>query len=299
MAKREKLAVNPLPWVIGSDGFDLSERTLRPALAELGEAGFDALQADIPSAWTVAQYRDLLDEYGFRPAPGYFGAAFDDPTEHPALVEAARRHAAAQAELGLTVAFVASDLTPARIARPAQGTDASADRLRIVSDGLAKVSEAALGEGVRYALHPHVGSWVETEDETRQVLDATAGAALAFGPDTGHLSWAGAAPETLIADYADRVVALHLKDVDGAAVGAARAAEADYWEATNMHHVWTEPGRGRIDFAAVLAALPAGFDGWSVVEVDVPNLPTPVQSARTSRENLLAMPFFASEGVNA
>jgi inosose dehydratase len=298
MAHRDKLAVNPLPWVLGPGGFELSEATLRPALTDLSAVGFDALHADLPEGWTVDRYRRFLAEYGFRPAPGYFAADFTDPEQHATIAESARRHAATLAELGLTESFSASNPSQERFTRPAIGASASAERTKIVSDGLANAAEAALAEGVRHALHPHIGTWVETEAEVRQVLDATTGSALAFGPDTGHLAWAGMSPEAIIGDYADRVIALHLKDVDQGAAAAARAAAADYFAATGVHHVWTEPGCGSVDFRAVFAALPAEFDGWSVLEVDVPNLPTPKESARVSRENLLAMPFFA-QAVNA
>ena len=35
-----------------------------------------------------------------------------------------------------------------------------------------RIGEAMRAEGVRPALHPHVGTWVETERECRAVLDA-------------------------------------------------------------------------------------------------------------------------------
>ena len=105
---------------------------------------------------------------------------------------------------------------------------------------------------------------------------------LAFGPDTGHLFWGGSDPAVLVADYADRVRAMHLKDVHQVAAKRAADQRDDYQAATNVEHVWTEPGRGDVDFDAVFAALPAAYDGWFVVEVDVPDLPTKEESTATS-----------------
>ena len=34
--------------------------------------------------------------------------------------------------------------------------------------------------------------------------------------------------------------------------------------------VWTEPGRGDVDLVAAIRALPDSFQGWLVVEVNVP-----------------------------
>ena len=77
---------------------------------------------------------------------------------------------------------------------------------------------------------------------------------------------------------------MHLKDVHRAAAGEAREKDEDYGAATNDTHVWTEPGRGDVDFEAVFAALPADYDGWFVVEVDVPDRPTKEESTATSAQ---------------
>ena len=280
-----KVAVNPLPWVIGEDmSWNMNEAVVRSALADLQPVGFTALHAEVPAGMSSAGYRELLAEFGFVPAPGYFGADFDAVQDRPELLENARRAAAQQAELGLSEIFIASNLSPERRAAPAVGAAFDAGRLQVVTDGLIAAAAVMRSEGVTAGLHPHVGSWVEVEDEVRAVLDNSAGSELAFGPDTGHLFWARCDPAQLIADYRDRVVAMHVKDVDVTVREASITAGSDYQKATFGEHVWTEPGRGSIDFDAVFAALPDDFGGWFVVEVDVPNLPDKVDSARASFE---------------
>jgi inosose dehydratase len=286
-----RVAINPLPWILGDLAYRLDQEVLETAMGELGPIGFDRMTVEMPAGWTAAQWGELVAAHGFAPAPGYFSGAFADAAKHGELVEGIRRHAAVHAELGLDRAFIAHDLVPARIARPAVGAEPDAALLPVIADGLAAAAGAAAAEGVRYALHPHVGSLVESEAETRAVLDATAGSDLYFGPDTGHLHWAGADPVRVIADYADRVIALHLKDVDEPARQAALAAGDDYMAATAGRHVWTEPGRGAVDFDGVLAALPEGFDGWFVIEVDVPNAPTAAESSA------LSWAFLQSKGL--
>lgn len=278
-----RIGINPLPWVLGSDlAWNLNEEVLGTALRELGGIGFRAAQADVPAGMSVERYSSLLQSFGFRPAPGYFGAPLAEVADRSVLLDAARSAAATNAALGLTEIFVASALTPARIARPAVGVDASAERIERITDSLIAVSEVMVLEGVTAALHPHVGSWIETETEVRAVLEGSSGSSLAFGPDTGHLYWAGADLEALLRDFGDRVVAMHLKDVDEEGRRLAQRDDDDYAKATVSSHVWTEPGRGAIDFDSVFSALPEGFDGWAVVEVDVPNLPDRVDSAQAS-----------------
>jgi inosose dehydratase len=295
MTNRDRLAINPLPWVLSETGFDLSTERLSTALTQLATAGYSSVHADVPSGMSASDYLGFIGGFGFSPAPGYFSGEFHDVESRAQTTEAARVHAAMMAELGLTEVFIASNLGEQRIARPVVGANASPERIAAIADGLVAAAAAMRSEGVTAALHPHIGSWVETEEEVRGVLDATAGSALQFGPDTGHLTWAGMDAASVMADYRDRIVAAHLKDVDTAAAAAALAAGASYFDATAVHHVWTEPGRGAIDFTAALNAMPSDFTGWFVVEVDVPNIGTPLESAAASREFLLAHPYFAEK----
>lgn len=87
----------------------------------------------------------------------------------------------------------------------------------------------------------------------------------------------------MMSDYADRIAAVHLKDVHRDQVAAARAAGADYHHSTRVDHtVWTEPGRGDVDLLGAIAVLPDTFTGWLIVEVDVPEAPTNLESTQIS-----------------
>jgi inosose dehydratase len=132
-------------------------------------------------------------------------------------------------------------------------------------------------------LHPHVGSAIEVEDEIHAVLGGVEESLLGFGPDTGHLTWAGMDAIKVMSRYANRIGAMHLKDVHADQVSASKAAGATYHEATREKFtVWTEPGRGDIDLPGALATLPESFNGWIVVEVDVPEAPTNLASTQIS-----------------
>jgi inosose dehydratase len=271
---RAEVAYNPLPWALAGGGFDPGAV---PPLRELGEklraAGFDAIQADVPEGVTAAEFGRQLDAAGLRPAPGYFHAAFESGDE----LEAARRVAAQQAELGLTEVFLACALNDVRVARPGTGTGHDADRLARIAEHIGRAARAMAAEGVRPCLHPHVGTWIETAGEAEAVLDAVDPAHLLLGPDNGHLAWAGADPVAFVARHADRVGALHVKDVHQDALEASRRRGDDFFAALRAHVV-AEPGRGDSDLAGLLAALGDGFAGWIVIEVDVFDLPTPEES---------------------
>ena len=277
MSTAPRVGFNPLTW-FSIPGGRAAAPPIDVIYREIRDAGFSAVHAEVPEGMSVNDYRGLLTEVGLEPAPGYFSAAFSDSAAMPAATEAAKRAASEHIQLGLDRIFIADGFgAPSRATTPAQGVDADADRLRTIIDNLGKVATAMTAEGVLPCLHQHVGTWIESPDELTTVLESIPDNVLLFGPDTGHLAWAGADPAELIRRCNQRVGAVHLKDIR-----RQNAAGRDY-RAAGAAHVWTEPGRGDVDFASVLQAL-FGFDGWYVVEVDIPDQPTPKECARVSAQ---------------
>jgi inosose dehydratase len=278
MSISPRVAFNPLPWFFTPQGFN---RAAAPPLEEIyrqiRDAGFGAVHSEVPDGMSAAQYRSLLEDIGLEPAPGYFQAPFSESAAMPGAIEAARRAASDHTQLGLERIFIADAFgAPGRVATPARGVDADDGRLRTITENLARVAEAMASEGVLPCLHQHVGTWIESPDEVTTILDAVGDDVLLFGPDTGHLAWAGANPAELIRRYRPRVGAVHLKDIHRQV-----AAEGHDYRQANAAHIWTEPGRGDVDFGAVLREL-GDFDGWYVVEIDVPDHPTPQECAAVS-----------------
>jgi inosose dehydratase len=171
------------------------------------------------------------------------------------------------------------------MALPSVGAGYDRDALARLIDGLGAAAEAITSEGVRPALHPHVGTLVEVEHEVRTVLDAIPESILGFGPDTGHLAWAGMNPASVMASYAGRIDGMHLKDVHLDRVTQAKEQHLDYHAATRGDAaLWTELGRGDIDLTAALRALPDTFAGWVIVEADVPEAPSNLRSTQLSAQ---------------
>jgi inosose dehydratase len=284
------VALNPIQWIATPDGWlDPSLWPDRAALLRrIKAAGFDAVFADPPASGSVEQYRRALDEAGLAPAPGYFSLGFSADEVDPArLVEQAKAVAGQHAALGLRDLVVASGMArdAPRVVRPARGHQADPARLARIVGLVEKVAAATLAEGVRAALHPHVGTWIESEDEARAALEAVPASALGFAPDTGHLAWAGADVPALIADYAARVSVVHVKDARRSVADQGRAQDLTYQQ-TVLRGLWVEPGRGDLDLPAMLDALPKPFAGWLIVEVDRPDIADPFESARASAEGM-------------
>ena len=136
-------------------------------------------------------------------------------------------------------------------------------------------------EGIRAGLHNHVGTWVETEHEIDRVLSAISPDLVGASFDVGHLAWAGIDPVSTLTKYSDRLVDLHIKDLNLEVAAASRSTHTPYREATDRG-LFLEPGLGGMDLDGILAALPEGFPGWIIIEVDRASM-EPFASARASR----------------
>jgi inosose dehydratase len=132
--------------------------------------------------------------------------------------------------------------------------------------------------GVPLGYHHHMGSLGEAPDEIARILDATDPRWVGLVLDTAHYRQGGGDPAAAAREYGDRLLFLHLKDVESPVPG--RPADS---------YRFVELGRGGVDFPAFFAALEAvGFDGWGIVELDrVPDpARTPKESGAISRDYL-------------
>lgn len=279
------VAFNPLQWFTTPDGFlDWGLSPELPALmADIKKAGFDAAHTRIPEGVSADEYGKAVREAGLTPAAGT--TAVNLPEAEADIerdVDAIRSLARAYSTLGLSEVFIMARVGPeVRINRPALGTDADDARLDRFVEVLSRAGEAAVAEGVLPILHPHVGTWIETEQETRYVLEHVDEALLGFGPDIGHLSWAGADPILLIEEYRDRVRGVHMKDFRRSVLDDSTRRELSYRE-TVLAGLWIEPGRGDFAYDRLWNALGDDFGGTLVVEVDRGDIQPAFASAQAS-----------------
>jgi len=263
----DRLAVNPLAYWMTGTATRRTREVVERAFADAAAVGFERVKADVLEGSSPEQYARWLEGLGLRPALSMFLSTLDRAVPLADDLERARRYAAEQSALGAHATMISAIFVPERTPHPAIGAEFRADRLAQVIDDLGAIAEVLTAEGVRPLLHPHVSGWIETEYETERALESIPPGVLGFGPDTGHLAWAGMDPAVMIARHAERVGALHLKDIKASAFD--RVA-GDYATRTGSRAIWTEPGTGVIDFDEVFAALPADFEGEFVIEVDVP-----------------------------
>lgn len=133
-------------------------------------------------------------------------------------------------------------------------------------DHLDRIADHADSRGVVAAIHPHIGTLVETGEDVQRVLDDSH---VGLCVDTGHLAAAGADPVAITLANLARVKHVHLKDVDTAIAARVVAGEISFADAVAAG-MWRVLGQGDVDIRAMIDALRShGYDGWFVLEQDV------------------------------
>lgn len=287
-------SINPLQWIATEDGW--IDPSLAPTVDHQFEviagAGFERVQPAVPADMSVADYRSALDRHGLTAGAGYFVTRLPfeplemSTAERKAVIEGSRTAARQLAEVGSALTFLGLGMTrdSGRVLQAGGGRYFDQRRLELVRDVVEEVAAAMIDEaGLVVALHPHAGTWIETEEETRYILESTDESVLGFGPDIGHLYWAGADPRKLISDFGSRLQGIHLKDYSKDLADKARNEGWSY-QKTVLAGVWREPGTGSENLSEILSAIPSDWTGEVVLEVDRGAVETPELSIQMCGE---------------
>lgn len=271
-------------------------------LAEIAQAGYAGAPAAPRDGSTPQETVDLYAAYGLKPAPGYLSGRFWDAADESDLLQRARRYAAFTQAVGCTELYVAAGgfdhyttargFTRNQVAGHVHPDDAMSEaEYRQFADTLNRVAEITLAHGVRSCFHNHVGSVIETRAEIDRLWALIDPTLVFMGPDTGHLAWGGVDVVPFCRDYAAAIKTMHIKDIDPQVLAEGREKNWDY-RTFSAHGIFTELGQGFVDFPGVFQVLDAAqFGGWLIVETDVTQQPTPLQSAQISRAYLASLGF--------
>ena len=280
--RTRRVAANPIPYWSRDGKVDKSREVFEQAFADFSDIGFTAVKADVPEGMAAAEYAEWIGSYGLAPSLSLFNSPFDETIDITDEIERAKRFAADQVELGLDRTMISSMAIPARMAKPAVGADFSADRLALAIENCGIICQVLQSQGLRPLHHSHVGGVFETETEITRLLDTLGSDVIGFGPDTGHLCWAGIDAAGMITRYADRIGGIHIKDCFPDFLDPTARNGLGYHEVSATKRLWAEPGRGVVDFDAVVAAMPDDYDGDYMIEVDVPSVDSRYDSHKMS-----------------
>nr|BFD88238.1 sugar phosphate isomerase/epimerase [Streptomyces sp. Xyl84] len=294
----ERVAGAPISWgVCEVPGWghqlapDLVLRQMREVGLTATEFGPDGFLPDAP-----ADKAATLASHGLRAVGQFVPVVLHDPDHDPlpAVRAAMTGLLAADARTVVVAAATGADGYDDRPVLDAVGWSA-------LLANLDRISRAADEAGLVATLHPHVGTMIETGEETERVLD---GSGIGLCLDTGHLIIGGGDPVALAARRTDRIAHMHLKDVRLDLADRVRAGRMTYTEAVAAG-MYVPLGTGDVDVAAIVGLLEAdGYAGWYVLEQDTVLAAAPgaeggadpAEDVRASVAHLLSLAGAAGRG---
>ncbi|MCP3992817.1 MAG: myo-inosose-2 dehydratase [Actinomycetia bacterium] len=283
-----KLGINPITWT-NDDVPELGGDTpLETCLAETALAGYRGTELGGKFPREVEALRAVLDRHGLELVSGWWDGRINE-REIDAELEATLPHLTLLRELGAEIVVYADtsggrhdDIWQPHSRRPRLADD----EWDHYGEKLTALANRFAVEGVGLALHHHMGTVVQTDEEVDRLMEVT-GPSVGLLFDSGHSAFAGGDPVSLARRHADRIVHVHCKDVRADVLERALADDMSFMDAV-LAGIFTVPGDGAIDYSTIFAALAdAGYEGWLVVEAEQdPAKANPLTYATRGHDNL-------------
>ena len=262
-------------------------------LDEVVESGYDAIELG-PLGYLPTDAKTLRRELDGR-GLSMVGATvmnghLDDPAHWPQIEDSVLRTGELTASLGAEYLVLWDDsyfdLSSGEQVAASRLDDEGWSRLIETTSKAAETARDRLG--LRFAFHPHCDSHVETEEQIELLLDQTEPGLVSLCLDTGHHAYSAGDPVPFFRKHHERIIYLHLKDVDGEKLKRVKAERIPMVQACQMG-VFCEQKDGVVDFEALSEVLRnVGFDGWATVEQGLFDPPHdyPLPVAKRTREYL-------------
>lgn len=246
----------------------------RQAIDDIAAVGFRGIQLrsnSIAEFGSPAAVRDLLSQHELKFVALSSGDLLSDP---PAVKKSIAEHTAhakfLHAAGGLYLQILDS--------RPKGRAATSAD-FKQLGKALTELGKRTADLGIPLGYHNHMGSLGERPEELDQVMSFSDPHYVKLELDIAHYFQGGGDPVTAIEKFSDRLLFMHIKDVER--LPSEKNSQRSYR--------WVELGHGLVDVPAVFEALrKINFRGWAVVELDgVPDgAHSPKEAAAANKQYL-------------
>jgi sugar phosphate isomerase/epimerase len=243
--------------------------SIEETIARIAELDYDGLEllADVPHAWPAGlldeqktAIRKSLERHGLSISNvnGFMMNAIADPRQpywRPSWIEPDPNYRAIRREHTKRVLRLAGELTAPSIQTepggPLERGQSWRSAANLFYEEVMPCVELAERLGVFLLIEPEPGLMIETFEQYLEFADRIGSPWLGLNFDIGHAFCTGQAPQDWIGPMASHTRHYHIEDI-----------------AATREHVHLVPGRGAIDFPAVLREIAkSGYQGWITVEL--------------------------------
>jgi len=264
-----KLGIAPIAWS-NDDMPELGgETTLEQCLSEASKAGFTGIEFGGKFPKNSKELIPKLEKENLQLCSGWYGATLlkNTPKEEFELM---------REQMDLFKDCKSPCMVFAEVTNSVQGDPKtplskkpklSEDEWKLLISRINEISKMMIDENMPLAYHHHMGTVIETEDETRRLIESTSDSVkLLIG--TGHMLFAGGNSIKLTEDFMERIIHVHCKDIRKDVLEKSLKNDSTFRQAF-LDGAFTVPGDGCIDYKPFLTVLKnRNYEGWLVVEAE-------------------------------
>jgi len=264
-----KLGIAPIAWS-NDDMPELGgETTLEQCLSEASKAGFTGIESGGKFPKNSKELIPKLEKENLQLCSGWYGATLlkNTPKEEFKLM---------REQMDLFKDCKSPCMVFAEVTNSVQGDPKtplskkpklSEDEWKLLIFRINEISKMMIDENMPLAYHHHMGTVIETEDETRRLIESTSDSVKLL-IDTGHMFFAGGNSIKLTEDFMERIIHVHCKDIRKNVLEKSLKNDSTFRQAF-LDGAFTVPGDGCIDYKPLLTVLKdRNYAGWLVVEAE-------------------------------
>jgi inosose dehydratase len=246
----------------------------RQAIEDIAAVGFHGIQLRsniIADFGSPAAVHDMLSQHELKFVALSSGDLLSDPAVAKKSIAEHTDHAKFLRDAGGLYLQVIDN-------RPKGRTPAPAD-YKNLGRALTELGKRTADLGIPLGYHNHMGSLGERPEELDQIMSLSDPHYVKLELDIAHYFQGGGDPAQAIEKFKDRLLFLHVKDVE----------RLPQDKDPRHSYRFVELGRGLVDVPAVFEALRSvNFRGWAVVELDgVPDTAhSPKEAAAANKQYL-------------
>ncbi len=264
-----KLGIAPIAWS-NDDMPELGgDTTLEQCLAEASKAGFTGIESGGKFPKNSNELLPKLQKENLQLCSGWYGA-------HLLKNTARDEFKLMRPQLNLFKDCESPCMVFAEITNSIQGDPKtplskrpklSEEEWKLLISRINEISKMMMDEGMPLAYHHHMGTVIETEKETKRLIESTKDNVKLL-IDTGHMLFAQGNSIKLAEDFSERLIHVHCKDIRKEILEKSLKNDSTFRQAF-LDGAFTVPGDGCIDYKPFLKVLhKKKYKGWLVVEAE-------------------------------
>ena len=264
-----KIGVSPIAW--SNDDFPElgGDTTLEQCLKETNEIGFSGIEAGGKFPKNSNELIPKLEKENLKLCSGWYGSnLLKNTVKEEILIMKKQLNLFKECNAPCMVVAEVSGSIQGEVKIPlSKRPILNTDEWKILYNRINEIGKYMEDNGVPLAYHHHMGTVVQSQEDTERLIDNTSDAVKLL-IDTGHMMFAGGDFAKIAKDYSTRLHHVHCKDIRKEVLDVALKDDLSFIDAF-FAGAFTVPGDGCINYNNFLKILKdSNYEGWLVVEAE-------------------------------